>query len=303
MAARGAIKKLSKDLGPWYAGNRTPYIPPRDFGRAVSDNFQAVNNIFMFDEWCEQNEEELGERKRLLRLAERAKGREAVWPHLCRAVRSHYDELKRIERDIEDLGYSKAAEVLRERLPRTDRARSGEIGEILGTELVEEGLGFKIPVRRLRYKDGREMALRGDDFVGIRVDDEDRLHLMKGEAKSRKRLGKTTITEARAALSRDNGRPTPSSLLFVADRLLDSEGEDSEIGRKLRNEVALRAVPARNIDHVLFTLSGNTPPAALTEDLQQSDGEHPQTVINMRVDDHPDFIRAVYEEAGTLGDG
>jgi hypothetical protein len=91
-------------------------------------------------------------------------------------------------------------------------------------------------------------------------------------------------------------------LLFVADRLLDIEGEESELGRKLRNEVAMRAVQARNIDHVLFTLSGNVPPAALTEDLRQSDEEHPQTVINMRIEDHQDFIRAVYEEAGTLGD-
>jgi hypothetical protein len=237
-----------------------------------------------------------------MRFTERARGREAIWSNLCRAVRSHYDDLRRIERDIQELGYTRAADVLRERLPRKARARSGEIGEILGTELVEEELGFKVPVRRLRYKDGREMALRGDDFVGIKLDERDRLHLMKGEAKSRQNLGRRTIEEARAALSKDNGRPTPCSLLFVADRLLDMEGEDSELGRQLRNEVAMRAVPARNIDHVLFTLSGNAPPAALAEDLRQSDEEHPQTVINMRVEDHQEFIRAVYEEAGRLGD-
>jgi hypothetical protein len=105
-----------------------------------------------------------------MRLTERARGREAIWPNLCRAVRSHYDDLRRIERDVQELGYTRAADVLRE------RARSGEIGEILGTELVEEELGFKVPVRRLRYKDGREMALRGDDFVGIKLDSGDRLH-------------------------------------------------------------------------------------------------------------------------------
>lgn len=142
----------------------------------------------MFDEWCDRNEEELDKNKRFLKLAERARGRETIWPNLWQAVRSHYDDLQRIERDVKDLGYSKAAEVLRERLPRSTRARSGEIGEILGTELVEEELGFKIPVRRLRYKDGREMALPGDDLVGIQVDDQDRLHLMKGEAKSRPRI-------------------------------------------------------------------------------------------------------------------
>lgn len=255
----------------------------------------------MFENWCDRTNRQR-EKKRLLQLTERAGGRGAIWADLCHAVRSHYDDLRRISRDIEELGYTNAAAVLRERLPRTRRARSGEIGEILGTELVEEELGFKVPIRRLRYKDGREMALRGDDLVGIALDDREQLHLLKGEAKSRRTLGRTTIEEARGALSRDNGRPTPSSLLFVADRLLDMEGEESELGRKLRNEVALRAVPARNIDHVLFTLSGNAPPAALAEDLRQSDAEHPQTVVNMRIEDHQDFITAIYEEAAALGD-
>jgi hypothetical protein len=62
---------------------------------------------------------------------------------------------------------------------------SGELGEILATELVEEMMDYEVPVRRLRYKDGREMALRGDDFIGIRVNAAGNLHLLKGESKSR----------------------------------------------------------------------------------------------------------------------
>ena len=70
----------------------------------------------------------------------------------------------------------------------------------------------------MRYKDGREVPLRGDDFIGVGHDDEDRLHvLLKGEAKSRRALGKTTITEARAALNRDDGRCTPSSPLVCRE--------------------------------------------------------------------------------------
>jgi len=238
-----------------------------------------------------------------LALAERAGGRDAIWSDLCRAVRSHYDDLSRIARDIQDLGYTGAAAVLRERLPRTRRARSGEIGEILGTELVEEELGFKVPVRRLRYKDGREMALRGDDFVGVAIDERERLHLLKG----RQRVdGHLDAPQSRKQEPRSPGitvGPLRVRCFLWPNRLLDMEGEESDLGRKLRNEVALQAVPARNIDHVLFTLSGNAPPAALAEDLSQSDEEHPQTVINMRIEDHQDFISAVYEEAGTLGDG
>jgi hypothetical protein len=87
--------------------------------------------------------------------------------------------MDRIAEDIRALGFVGAAAVLAERLPRTPRARSGELGEIFATELVEEELGFEVPVRRLRYKDCREMALRGDDFIGVRVDGAGTLYLTR----------------------------------------------------------------------------------------------------------------------------
>ena len=55
-------------------------------------------------------------------------------------------------------------------MPQTSRSRSGDLGEILATELVEEEIGLRVPVRRLRYKDGRNMAMRGDDFIGAGYD-------------------------------------------------------------------------------------------------------------------------------------
>jgi hypothetical protein len=235
-------------------------------------------------------------------LTEKDGARDAVDAKLRETVRSHYDDLARIADDVRGLGYDGASAILRERLPRTKTARSGDLGEILGTELVEEHVGFQVPVRRLRYKDGREMALRGDDFLGVAIDEKDRLRLLKGEAKSRENLSKKVIAEARETLSRHHGRPTPSSLIFVADRLLDAEGAAGVLGRRLRDEVALRSVPAARIDHTLFTMSGNVPLAALTEDLTEADGGRRQTVINLHIVDHQEFIADLYDGALDLGD-
>ncbi|WP_258960707.1 DUF1837 domain-containing protein, partial [Klebsiella pneumoniae] len=92
-------------------------------------------------------------------------------------------------------------------MPQTSRSRSGDLGEILATELVEEEIGLRVPVRRLRYKDGRNMAMRGDDFIGAGYDGNgEKLWLLKGEAKSNRVLGKATVTSARKVLNRDNGR-------------------------------------------------------------------------------------------------
>lgn len=254
----------------------------------------------LYEPWCDRENLE-DHQKQLWRLTERAGGRAAIEAELSGCIRSHYDDMERIAEDIRDLGYPHAAAILAERMPRSARARSGELGEILATELVEEQMGYAVPVRRLRYKDGREMALRGDDLIGIRVDAEDHLHLLKGESKSRAALAGATITEARAALSRDGGRPTATSLLFIADRLMDHADERRALGRKIRNEVVTRAAPPGRIGHVLFTVSGNATPQALRDDLQAADTIRPQVAVHLRIEDHQEFIRTSYERALALG--
>ena len=255
----------------------------------------------IFVEWCDNQCTDLGS-KQLWRLTELPGGRTAIADRFPDLIRSHYDNLERISEDIRDLGYPSAAALLAERLPRSKRARSGELGEILATELVEEKMDFIVPVRRLRYKDGREMALRGDDFIGIRIDESGNLDLLKGEAKSRATLAEPVIVEARRALCRNSGRPTATSLLFIADRLMENESEESALGRMIRNEVVAHAVPPARIDHALFTMSGNAMPQALIKDFQSVDGAHTHTVIHLRIEDRQDFIRISYEGALTLGD-
>ena len=256
----------------------------------------------LFGDWCENDEEE-DKKKRLWKLTEKDDGRGAIAGQLAETVRSHYDSLERIADDVEELGYEGASAILRERLPRGKRARSGDLGEILASELTEEKLGFDVPVRRMRFKDGREVALRGDDFIGVAYDGEkDRLHLLKGESKSRKILGATTIAAARKALDRDDGRCTPASLLFVADRLMDRGGEEEALGKIIRQEVAKKALPPSRIDHVMFTMSGNEPPEALTDDFEALDQKRRQLVVNLHIQDHQNFIGDIYEEAGDLGD-
>lgn len=257
----------------------------------------------MFEDWCDIEETDHGENKKLCGLREKAGGRAAVKADLIERVRSHYDKLEQIAEDVDRLGFPGASAILKERMPRTARARSGEMGEIIATEFIEFYTGFRIPVRRLRYKDGREMALRGDDFLGVDENEEERLLFLKGESKSGQAVSNVVVTEARARLSADDGRPTPISQLFVADRLLEATDEDDQtLGRKIRDEVALRNVPARRITHGLFALSGNTPNAVLEADLVAADGEHSHISVGFHVDGHQDFIAEVYEEAADFGD-
>jgi hypothetical protein len=258
--------------------------------------------VAVYKKWCKALKEEK-ERKRYWTYVEKTGGRDEIRDDLTKTIRSHYDRLERISEDVARLGYPVAAEILRAELPQTPKGRSGDLGEILATEMVEEEIGLRVPVRRLRYKDGRSMAMRGDDFIGAGYRTEDsKLWLLKGEAKSAKVLGKSTITSARKVLNRDSGRCTPDSLVFVANRLLESnDKDDNELGRTIRDEVGVKSLRPDRIDHVLFTVSGNGPNAALKEDLEAAGNNRNQYVVNLHIVDHQEFIAETYKGVEDLG--
>lgn len=257
----------------------------------------------LYERWCESTKEK-DKRKHYWTYVEKDGGRAEISGDLAETIRSHYDRLERIAEDVERLGFTVAAKILSEAMPQTAKGRSGDLGEILATELVEEEIGLRVPVRRLRYKDGRNMAMRGDDFIGAGYGGKDeKLWLLKGEAKSNKKLGKSTVTSARKVLDRDSGRCTPDSLLFVANRLLESNDPDENaLGRDLRDEVGVKSLRADRIDHMLFTVSGNGPHASLKEDLDAAGTNRDHYVVNIHVEDHQDFIAAMYQGAQDLGD-
>jgi hypothetical protein len=259
--------------------------------------------VELFQTWCDFCEEE-DARKRYWSFSEKKGGREAIRKLLAKTMRSHYDRLERIAEDMARLGYEGAAAILEAAIPKKPKARSGDLGEILATELVEEKVQLKVPVRRLRYKDGREMAMRGDDFIGAGYGTDDgKLWLLKGEAKSNEVLGKTTVTNARKVLDRDNGRCTPDSLLFVANRLLESADEkEVALGRVIRDEVGCNSLRPDRIDHMLFTLSGNHPPAALGDNFESASTDRDHYVVNIRIKDHQEFIAEMYGKVLKLGD-
>lgn len=259
--------------------------------------------VGLYKRWCKSTKAK-NQRKHYWTYVEKDGGRDEIRDALAETIRSHYDQLDRIAEDVKRLGYQGASKILSTAMPQTPKGRSGDLGEILATELVEEEIGLRIPVRRLRYKDGRNMAMRGDDFIGAGYDEAgEKLWLLKGEAKSNKALGKTTVTSARKVLNRDSGRCTPDSLLFVANRLLESnDPDDNELGRNLRDEVGLKALRADHIDHMLFTISGNGPHASLKDDLDAASANRDHYVVNIHVKDHQDFIAEMYLEAEDLGD-
>lgn len=205
----------------------------------------------------------------------------------------HYASTDEVASVLKDLGKERAAEFLISKLPTTPRARSGELGEIIGTHYAAREMGYRL-IPRLRWKDSREMPMRGDDLIGIRVDEKNALTFLKGEAKSRANLSTATLNEAQTALLRDHGRPSPHALSFVASRLF--EQDDKELRNRILAAGLNERIKLRNVTHLLFTFTGNNPGKLLREHTKAYKGKIRRLAVGLHVPQHQKFIRDAFNK-------
>lgn len=241
--------------------------------------------------WLDSSKSAVG-RHSLRVLTEHGGSRSTVLDDLRELVRGHYVDPKHTAKRMASLGAPKTAVLLREHVPTSKKARSGDLGETLATELAEQELQYDVPIRRLRWKDGREMALRGDDIIGVARDSKGKLLLLKGESKSRATLSTAVLDEAGGALDSDRGRPTRHSVLFVAERLREL-GED-DLAEELE-EAVLASFGGTPVAHMLFVLTGGSPTNLLETHLKgAAKKKRIRHAVGVRITDHAKFIELLF---------
>lgn len=138
----------------------------------------------VFDGWCNSKDTSFGNRTLRVITGEPAHldvGSQAT----AAVVRGHYASEEHVARALRRLGKPAAAGLIEEKLPTTKAIRSGDLGEIYATEWIDaHSGGYRAPIRRLRWKDHRNMAMRGEDVIGIFQDPQSlRLHFLKDRGK------------------------------------------------------------------------------------------------------------------------
>lgn len=211
-------------------------------------------------------------------------------------VPGHYASEEQVARALARLGKPAAAALIESKLPTTKAIRSGDLGEIYATEWIDaHSGGYCAPIKRLRWKDHRNMAMRGDDVIGILQDPQSqRLSFLKTEAKSRAVLTTQVLTDARAGLDKDGGLPSAHALSFISARLL--ELGNLPLADAIDDALLKHGIPAQSVRHLLFTFSGNAPEALLIASLQAYPGPFNQWGIGLHVEGHAAFIGAVYDQ-------
>ena len=273
--------------------NHRPSLVPESAPRDTVSKPILAPGSHVLVRWLRKDSRENVGCHTLLTLSECPNPPAPVMADLRELAQTHYVDPQTAANRLASHGWEKTADLLRAQLPTNPRSRSGELGEILATEMAELQLGYTVPIRRLRWKDGRNMALRGDDLIGV-IDDAEGVRLLKGEAKSRARLDGTVLAEAQKALDANSGHPTEVSLLFLAARL--DELSRNELARKLERALlnSFRQVP---IEHLLFVLAGNPPRSLLRSHLNQRVNKQLRTHgIAVYLADHQTFIRRFFSE-------
>jgi hypothetical protein len=204
------------------------------------------------------------------------------------AIKDHLAGLSIIRRIT---GYEKSLAYIRNKMPRPVQVRSGDCGEILATEYIEQVTQYRVPIKRLRWKDDRDTAMRGDDVIALRKA-VSRWHLLKAESKSRASLSPSVVQEAVEGLGRNNGRPNPSSLAFISARLREMDRDDEA---DVFDELQARTPRPGEIEHLIFTLSGNNPCKHLKGHLADASAPCRRHLVGCVIEDHQDFINAVFD--------
>lgn len=242
---------------------------------------------FSLDQWMETSSPD-DDNENLVLLRERKGGRSLVEKALQETVKDHLADLGVISRIK---GYKKSLAFIRAKMPRPSRVRSGDCAEILATEYIEQCTDYRVPIQRLRWKDDRDTAMRGDDVIAIRKA-HTRWHVLKAESKSRATLTPSVVREAIAGLSRNAGRPNPSSLAFIASRLRElRRNEEADVFIDLQERSPRRG----EVEHLVFTLSGNNPTTQLQQNLADDAAACRRLLVGCVIKDHAAFIEGLFD--------
>lgn len=251
-----------------------------------------------FDEWCDESEAER-EKHDLTLVRLKDGGFEIGLEKVATFLPDEYASPLRLARILERLGKPAAAKYLEGKLPTSKKARSGDIGEVLAVSYIAEKTVFDESVNKLRWKDSREMALRGDDMLAVGVTRKGKMLFLKGESKSRKSLSNSPIEDARKSLNNYDGLPNPHSLSYLSDRF--SEAGRDDLADQIDTKMLVKGVNPRDVTHMVFTFSGNNPESYLTTDLDGYSGGIEQWSVGLRIEAHQDFIAGVYQKVLDYG--
>ncbi len=212
---------------------------------------------------------------------------------LINLIPEHYIAPEAIADILTRLGKNAASQKLKDKIPIVKKIRSGDVGEVITSDYIDEYTEYFVPIKKLRWRDHRDMAMRGDDVLGIFIDKNQKIKFLKGEAKSNKSLSRSVLERAQEELNNDDGLPAPHALGFVIDRL--KEIGETELASLLEKVQLVDGIKKQQVEHLLFTFTSSNPETLQKEAFESYEGKISQSSVCLQTRDHQEFINRVYQ--------
>lgn len=203
---------------------------------ATSPNTAPVGRDNFDAHWLEPGFPAVYPNLRHLPMNEIEGSRARIINPLSRAVVDHHAHRQRIADRLQALGHADAATFFRDELPRNDRTRKGNFGEVVASEHLIQRYGYTMPVLKLRYRDSN-LPMRGEDIVAFKIDEQQRITcVIIGEAKTVSTYSADTVRRAHERLQTAY-HPRPMTLGMLAEILytMDNAALASQI-----DDIAIR---------------------------------------------------------------
>ncbi len=192
--------------------------------------------------------------------------RESIKVALKEAVVDHHKHAKVVATILRKHGFKKASRILSSQLPRNEKTRMGNFGEVVSSEHLRQRYGYAMPVFKLRYAENFQMATRGEDILGFELNEKKRiLSICLGEAKA---LGDYRVSAVREAHDRlaNAFNPFPVSLSLIANILYDHGDDDlADQIEGIIASLASQSFPRKNWIFIICGSESQTPFDAIEE--------------------------------------
>jgi len=183
--------------------------------------------------------------------------RESVKPALIEAILDHYIPCQRIKGALKRLGFVEAAKYFSSHLPRDDKTRKGNFGEVVASEHLCQRYGYNMPVFKLRFMDNPNMPMRGEDIVAFEIAGDNKITATCiGEVKTLERYNREKVEKAYKRLVIAY-HPYPVTLSLISNILHERGDHDlAEQIDVILETLGLRSSPRHNW---LFVITGDQP--------------------------------------------
>jgi hypothetical protein len=188
-------------------------------------------------------------------VRERSGARNIIKAALKEAIVDHHKHAKVVATLLRKYGFDRTSKILSSQLPRNQRTRMGNFGEVVSSEHLRQRYGYKMPVFKLRYAENFLMPTRGEDIICFELGQKSKVEaICIGEAKTLASYRTSSVKEAYDRLA-NAFHPFPVSLSLIVNILY--ERGDDQLADQIEEIIATLPSQSFPCKNWIFIITGN----------------------------------------------